>query len=355
MPRLRSRRKTAAEWTAENPVLWEGEFGWDQTNGVLKLGDGVTPWNSLEPAFAATYAPQAVTNGGQIDGSGVVFGTQGVEWVWDGAVGDVLELIDLQIHNTGVEGSAFGAIHIGVDADAVDTAYGLGIHNIGEADALYIGVQGKDDQASVPTGIGIDLNRTVGADTEGHAANSGRAIQVWDWSSTDQGSTGPHALYLRKHANANSGHRLAYLYGNRDLLHMETPEGAGYNGSQPVMSLATGGTVKFQMTASGDFVFGNAHGFYFNMTAGNQGYMLGAGTQLAFRMGQDGLLVYTNGGTLVMGFTGGGFLRWHEAGLEATTVGAAGGASAPPATPTKYLKVVDSAGAILQVPAYAVA
>lgn len=47
----------------------------------------------------------------------------------------------------------------------------------------------------------------------------------------------------------------------------------------------------------------------------------------------------------------------HEyvAGNEQTTVGAAGGASALPATPTKYLKIVDSAGTTLVVPAYAAA
>jgi hypothetical protein len=45
--------------------------------------------------------------------------------------------------------------------------------------------------------------------------------------------------------------------------------------------------------------------------------------------------------------------QWNVAGIEQTGVGAAGGASALPATPTKYLKVKDSTGAILVVPAYA--
>ncbi len=50
-----------------------------------------------------------------------------------------------------------------------------------------------------------------------------------------------------------------------------------------------------------------------------------------------------------------GFLKWGAAGNEQTTVGAAGGASALPATPTKYLKVKDSAGTTLIIPAYAAA
>jgi hypothetical protein len=41
------------------------------------------------------------------------------------------------------------------------------------------------------------------------------------------------------------------------------------------------------------------------------------------------------------------------AGNEQTTIGAAGGASALPATPTKYFKVTDSAGTTLIIPAYA--
>lgn len=47
--------------------------------------------------------------------------------------------------------------------------------------------------------------------------------------------------------------------------------------------------------------------------------------------------------------------QWAAAANAQTTVGAAGAASALPATPTKYLKVVDSAGTTLVVPAYAAA
>lgn len=46
------------------------------------------------------------------------------------------------------------------------------------------------------------------------------------------------------------------------------------------------------------------------------------------------------------------FLKW-SATNEQTTVGAAGAASALPATPTKYFKVHDSAGTVLIIPAYA--
>lgn len=48
-----------------------------------------------------------------------------------------------------------------------------------------------------------------------------------------------------------------------------------------------------------------------------------------------------------------GLPKWNAAGNAQATVGAAGSASPPPATPAKYLKVVDSTGTVLVIPAYA--
>lgn len=62
-----------------------------------------------------------------------------------------------------------------------------------------------------------------------------------------------------------------------------------------------------------------------------------------------------NGSSEVFAFGFDGIPKWASAGLAQTTVGAAGGASALPATPTKYLKVQDSAGATFVIAAYAAA
>lgn len=45
--RIQLRRGTAAQWTATNPVLADGEEGWEKDTGKFKVGDGVTAWNSL--------------------------------------------------------------------------------------------------------------------------------------------------------------------------------------------------------------------------------------------------------------------------------------------------------------------
>lgn len=45
--RIAIRRDTAANWALANPVLIDGEPGYDETNRWLKIGNGTTPWNSL--------------------------------------------------------------------------------------------------------------------------------------------------------------------------------------------------------------------------------------------------------------------------------------------------------------------
>jgi hypothetical protein len=71
--RIQFRRGTAAEWTAANPTLSAGEFGFETDTRQFKLGDGSTAWSGL--AYPATGTITGVTAGtGLTDGgtSGVV-------------------------------------------------------------------------------------------------------------------------------------------------------------------------------------------------------------------------------------------------------------------------------------------
>lgn len=67
---IKHRQATAATWESKNPVLAAGEFGYDTTNKITKIGDGSTHWNDLDrfatkpkPSFAesdwATIAEEA--------------------------------------------------------------------------------------------------------------------------------------------------------------------------------------------------------------------------------------------------------------------------------------------------------
>lgn len=41
------RRGTSSEWSSANPILDNGELGFDKTIGSIKIGDGSTYWNDL--------------------------------------------------------------------------------------------------------------------------------------------------------------------------------------------------------------------------------------------------------------------------------------------------------------------
>lgn len=47
MPTIQNRRATAAQWTAANPVLAAGELGFELDTNSAKIGDGLTPWETL--------------------------------------------------------------------------------------------------------------------------------------------------------------------------------------------------------------------------------------------------------------------------------------------------------------------
>lgn len=66
--RMQQRRGLAAEWAAANTVLADGEIGIEKDTGVIKVGDGQTAWNTLEPVLADTYATK--TELAQAGGSG---------------------------------------------------------------------------------------------------------------------------------------------------------------------------------------------------------------------------------------------------------------------------------------------
>lgn len=48
---IKLRRDTAANWASEDPVLAQGEPGYDTTNKILKIGDGTTIWSLLPSIY----------------------------------------------------------------------------------------------------------------------------------------------------------------------------------------------------------------------------------------------------------------------------------------------------------------
>ena len=58
---IQIRRDTANNWTSVNPVLAQGEWGWEYDTLKIKLGDGISNWNNL-PYLSNTPLPHAPTH-----------------------------------------------------------------------------------------------------------------------------------------------------------------------------------------------------------------------------------------------------------------------------------------------------
>lgn len=62
MATLQFKRGTAARWVELNPILAAGEPGFEYDTKKLKIGDGVTPWNSLSYVNEITASVLSVDN-----------------------------------------------------------------------------------------------------------------------------------------------------------------------------------------------------------------------------------------------------------------------------------------------------
>lgn len=80
--KLLIRRDIRANWARVNPILLNGEMGYESDTGRLKIGDGVTPWNFLQYYVGNGSGANGVLDGGmpnsiyttepEIDAGGVV-------------------------------------------------------------------------------------------------------------------------------------------------------------------------------------------------------------------------------------------------------------------------------------------
>jgi len=82
---LQLRRGTAAQWTAANTLLAQGELALETDTSKFKIGDGVTTWNSLPyasgPAGASVTGPTGPTGAAGAAGAAGATGPTGAPGV----------------------------------------------------------------------------------------------------------------------------------------------------------------------------------------------------------------------------------------------------------------------------------
>jgi len=70
--RILFRRDIAANWTLNNPVLADGEPGWETDTDRLKIGDGVTAWTNLSYYVGTTGGTGSTGSNGPTGATGSI-------------------------------------------------------------------------------------------------------------------------------------------------------------------------------------------------------------------------------------------------------------------------------------------
>ena len=114
--RFQLRRDNAIAWaSALNPILLAGEPGYDTTNKILKIGDGITTW-SLLPSISGGGG-QGSTGGASLPTNGSIgdyLSWTGNQWVAGGST-------DVRLGgNSSITGTALNNVVVGSSASAVE-------------------------------------------------------------------------------------------------------------------------------------------------------------------------------------------------------------------------------------------
>ena len=115
---IKHRQATAATWESKNPVLAAGEFGYDTTNKITKIGDSSTPWNTL-PFFATTDLSFAKSSWAQIaalseSGAAKTYFSVGDEKTIELTTGEEITLVILGFNHDDLTGGGKAGITIGM-------------------------------------------------------------------------------------------------------------------------------------------------------------------------------------------------------------------------------------------------
>ena len=105
--KAKQRIDTSSNWTSANPGLLKGELGIESDTRRIKIGDGVTPWNTLSYADSLTFAGKVLSDFPQL-ANDEEEGVEEVEYL----VGDMLKSI--------YDSDGDGKVDRAVNADTVN-------------------------------------------------------------------------------------------------------------------------------------------------------------------------------------------------------------------------------------------
>lgn len=171
MPRnqlIQVRRDSATNWQTTNPTLLDGEFGYDITNKLLKIGDGANQWTSLPALVAGSIYPSlpiAKGGTGRTDGAAPPFSFFGLGSDYN--IGTLAANTKQSVFNKSVQLAANTAYDVDMLIDYNFTTSGTGTQ-LGKTYISYAASNGLTLQSS-PVGMSGMHVHTYNVSTEAAA------------------------------------------------------------------------------------------------------------------------------------------------------------------------------------------
>lgn len=189
---IQLRRDTAANWTAEDPVLAHGEMGWETDTGAVKIGDGVTEWTALPYGGIVgpegPQGPAGATGGTGPAGPGLPAGgsvgqvptkASGADydtaWVTPPAASTSITLTSGQFRRAALTGDVTAS----ANSNATTIANNA-VTNAKAADMAQATIKGRASGAGTgdPTDLSASQVRTILNVEDGATANAGTVTSV---------------------------------------------------------------------------------------------------------------------------------------------------------------------------------
>ncbi len=228
---IQVRRDTEANWTAANPILAQGELGYEIDTGKLKIGDGATAWNSLDYyGLTATLPLDASFDSVQFNGGSGNQGTlswnideETLDLVQNGAVLQIGQEVHYHVRN-----NTASAISNGTPVMVTGTLGASGRLTVSPMDATnvnndmyYIGIATEEIGADSDGKI-THFGKVRGVDTSGYTEGdilwlSTTAVGEFTTTEPVQGMKIPAAIVVSSANNGTLFCRFQGSYGIHDL------------------------------------------------------------------------------------------------------------------------------------------
>lgn len=213
--RIQIRRDTSSNWTSNNPILLQGEFGYELNTGYAKIGDGSSTWTQL--TYFGGTGPSGPTGGIGITGptgaNSTVPGPTGATGPSISILGPTGYTFTTEATGIGFTGGGISSVSATGDVVTVTIGGGTAAQKTANYTMALSDSNGSIEMSSASTTtVTVPLNSSV-------PFLSGASVQILRGGTGEVGITGAAGTTLRSAQNFSN---LNYQYSTATLTKTAT-------------------------------------------------------------------------------------------------------------------------------------